>query len=479
MSEQTSTRTNGRPNEPGNETVQHENNGTEDARHKTAGNDAPHQKFAMADETGGTVRRTFLRSAAVVGSVALLGSTTVAARQENCQSFATTTVGGGQFQLVNNDWGSSDVDMCIWTEDNGDYGYEWSTRTSGGPPNYPQALLGTKPWGSDTGVRDFPIQRGDVDQLELEVDIDQSISGGEWDLAEEWWLMDAPVSEQSETHTHEIMLVLDWGGGHSHGGTKEESVWTDKFGNTIDYWVHYGGGGGTSADFHIFRVQGGLTSGRVDLKPVIDFMSERHGVGGQKWISGIELGNEYWQGSQGDVTFHQFDVTINGTTYSSGSGGGSGNSGSGGDSDDGTGGDSGDDGDNGSDSGDGTGSDDGSGGDDGTGSDDGSGGDDGTGGNNGSGGNDGTDGGSSDPIATLSPSTTSASVDERITFHVQDTSGVGRWITDLEWDFGDGTTATGWWNAHRYDAPGTYTVELLTTANNGDQTMYEVTITVS
>uniref|UniRef100_A0A7D5GKG3 PKD domain-containing protein n=2 Tax=Natrinema halophilum TaxID=1699371 RepID=A0A7D5GKG3_9EURY len=208
-------------------------------------------------------------------------------------------------------------------------------------------------------------------------------------------------------------------------------------------------------------------------------MSERHGVGGQKWISGIELGNEYWQGSQGDVTFHQFDVTINGTTYSSGSGGGSGNSGSGGDSDDGTGGDSGDDGDNGSDSGDGTGSDDGSGGDDGTGSDDGSGGDDGTGGNNGSGGNDGTDGGSSDPIATLSPSTTSASVDERITFHVQDTSGVGRWITDLEWDFGDGTTATGWWNAHRYDAPGTYTVELLTTANNGDQTMYEVTITVS
>ncbi|WP_254522188.1 PKD domain-containing protein [Natrinema caseinilyticum] len=395
-----------------------------DARQRPADSDPPEHATTATAERSGMARRIFLRSAAVAGAAATFGSTAAAAREESCESFATMPIGGGDFQLVNNDWGSSAVDMCIWSEANGDYGYEWSTRSSGGPPNYPQGLLGTKPWGSDTGVRDFPIRRGDVDQLELEVDIDQTISGGEWDLAEEWWLMDSPVSEQTQTHTHEIMVVLDWGGGHNHY-MEEENVWTDTFGNTIDYWANYSSGG-TSADFHIFRVRGGLSTGRVDLTEVIDFMTERYGVSDRKWISGIELGNEYWQGSQGDVTFNQFDVTINGTTYSSGGGS------TGGGGDDGSGGDSGDE-----------------------------------------------DGGSSDPIATLSPSTTSAGVDELITFHVQDTSGTGRWITDLAWDFGDGTTATGWWNAHRYDSPGTYTVALTATANTGNRTTHEVTVTVS
>ncbi|QLG50189.1 cellulase family glycosylhydrolase [Natrinema halophilum] len=119
------------------------------------------------------------------------------------------------------------------------------------------------------------------------------------------------------------------------------------------------------------------------------------------------------------------------------------------------------------------GSGDGGSGDDGSG--DGGSGDDGSG-DDGS----GDDGGSSgDLIAKMNPSTTSANVDQRIAFSVRDTSGSGRWITDLEWEFGDGTTATGWWNAHRYDSAGSYTVRLTATANNGDGTTHEVAITVS
>ncbi|WP_179261566.1 carbohydrate-binding protein [Natrinema halophilum] len=285
------------------------------------------------DDDGGASshgsRRRFLQVGATALAATAIGTSSVAAQaaDEACGSHDELVVGGGDFVLKNNDWGG-DVDMCIRTNTDGSYGYEWATRTTGGQPNYPQVLLGTKPWGSDTGVQDFPVRRGGVDQLELEVDVDINISGGKWNLAEEWWLMDSPVSEQTETHTHEIMLVLDWGEGFTNGSVEEANVWTDTFGNTIDYWSAHSAGG-TSADFHIFRVQGGLSSGRVDLKPVIDFMSERHGVGGQKWISGIELGNEYWQGSQGDVTYHQCDVTINGTTYTSGGGSGGGNNGGG------------------------------------------------------------------------------------------------------------------------------------------------------
>lgn len=256
--------------------------------------------------------------------------------------------------------------------------------------------------------------------------------------------MEQPPAEEAETHTHEIMLVLDWGGGHSHGGVREQDAWTDQFGNTIDYWSYYEEGGGTAAGFHIFRVSGGTTTGQVDLTEIIDFMSERHGVSDDLWLSGVEVGNEYWQGTQGDVTYNTLDVTINGTTYTSGSGNSGGT------------GDSGDDG-SGDDSDDGQSDDD----------DDGS-------------GDDSDDGQSDDDVnAELEPSTTSASVGERITFTVQDTTGTGTWLDSLEWEFGDGTTASGWWNAHTYDEAGTYAVALDATDSEGVTTTHEVTVTIS
>ncbi|UPM45182.1 endo-1,4-beta-xylanase [Halocatena salina] len=89
------------------------------------------------------------------------------------------------------------------------------------------------------------------------------------------------------------------------------------------------------------------------------------------------------------------------------------------------------------------------------------------------------DDGSGTVLAEVDPSTTTASVGEQITFQVTDTSGSGQWITALDWTFGDGTTATGWWNAHTYDAPGNYTVALTATDNEGNTTTHEITITVS
>jgi hypothetical protein len=256
-------------------------------------------------------------------------------RTETCDSFGTLSVGDGEFQLINNDWGSSAVDMCIYRTETGEYGYEWTERTTGGDPNYPQALLGTKPWGSDSGVASFPIRRDEIDEFEITIDVDIDIDGENWNLAEEWWLLEQPPDEETATHKYEIMLVLDWGDKHGHYMEKE-AVWTDKFGNTVDYWANYDGGG-TDADFHIFRIQGGISNGNVDLRRIVEFMSNRHDVRGDLFVSGVELGNEYWEGTTGTVSYHQFDVTINGTTYTSGDRGGDGDDGGndGGDGDDG------------------------------------------------------------------------------------------------------------------------------------------------
>ncbi|WP_217628990.1 PKD domain-containing protein [Halopelagius longus] len=83
-----------------------------------------------------------------------------------------------------------------------------------------------------------------------------------------------------------------------------------------------------------------------------------------------------------------------------------------------------------------------------------------------------------DPIARIIPSTTEPSVNDRVTFRVEDTSGNERWIDSLEWTFGDGTTAEGWFNAHRYDESGEYTVTLTATDNTGTKTTDTITVTV-
>lgn len=83
-----------------------------------------------------------------------------------------------------------------------------------------------------------------------------------------------------------------------------------------------------------------------------------------------------------------------------------------------------------------------------------------------------------DKVAKADPSTTEPAVDETVEFEARDCSGDERWITDLEWDFGDGETAEGWWASHRYDESGTYTVALTATDNTGESTTHEVELTV-
>lgn len=82
-------------------------------------------------------------------------------------------------------------------------------------------------------------------------------------------------------------------------------------------------------------------------------------------------------------------------------------------------------------------------------------------------------------IAYLEPETTEATVGERISFDVRDGTDDGTWIDSLEWAFGDSTTGTGWWNAHRYDTAGEYQVSLTATDNTGQETVHNLLIEVS
>jgi hypothetical protein len=236
---------------------------------------------------------------------------------------AATTESGGRltvndaFELIDNQWGNPDAEQSVWVETDGRYGWEFDATGTDSGINYPEVLIGTKPWGTDTGTSAFPIRRSDIDQFVLDIHAESVISGGEWDWAQEWWLLEEPPDVETATHQYEVMLLLDWGGGHDHGTPVYTDLWTDEFGNTIDLWALYDSGG-TDAPFYIFRVQGGHDGGKIDVARIVEWLTEHENVDQSLLISGSELGNEYWPGAVGQTSLDTFDVTLNGETYRSG-----------------------------------------------------------------------------------------------------------------------------------------------------------------
>ncbi|WEL22214.1 fibronectin type III domain-containing protein [Halorhabdus sp. BNX81] len=89
------------------------------------------------------------------------------------------------------------------------------------------------------------------------------------------------------------------------------------------------------------------------------------------------------------------------------------------------------------------------------------------------------DGTTGDLIASIDPGTTSASTGDLVQFWISDETGNQTWITGLEWELGNGTTGRGWYTDERYQSPGTYTVTLTATNNEGETSTDEVEVTIS
>lgn len=273
-------------------------------------------------------RRTVLRTAgAGIGAVTFggaLGTAAAGTAVERCNAGTTIDV-APTFTAINNMWSTTDATQCIFRNDDDSYGWHWNRgATSSSSPNYPEVLCGTKPWGSCTGSSLFPKRRGDFTQLDLALSKNSTYekTQGEWNLAEEWWLTDAKPgcgTNVGDRITHEVMLVLEWSDDHNHGTPIESNATEDRFGNTIDYWAHYD----NDWSFHIFRIAANAVPTNVDLKAVMDYMSSNvASVTPDLWVTGIEVGNEYWDDTTGSITWDRLDVTVNGTTETSGSTGG-------------------------------------------------------------------------------------------------------------------------------------------------------------
>jgi PKD repeat protein len=86
------------------------------------------------------------------------------------------------------------------------------------------------------------------------------------------------------------------------------------------------------------------------------------------------------------------------------------------------------------------------------------------------------------PIASFTYSPLNAAVNETITFNASNSTDLDGFITNYEWDFGDGyiTNTTGEIIMHLYYSAGDYTVSLTVTDNDGakDTTTIELTLAI-
>ncbi|WP_207586755.1 fibronectin type III domain-containing protein [Halomontanus rarus] len=258
-----------------------------------------------------------------VGEVA--GQTVV---EERCGSNDRLAVGDGDGVLINNDWSTSQVPqephMCVFRNDDGSYGWEWERgETDACPedcPDYPEVLIGAKPWSDSSRTYLFPTQLGAVDELAVELDIDNGASGEEWNLALEWWYTDSQPPIGGGDPTHEIMLILEKSDSHSKGESIEDGAITDAYGNVIDHWEHVTDR--LEWSFHIFKLAANEVPSNVDLSSILDYLDgyddDPYGFPPELWMTGIEIGNETWDHSEGRTTVRDFDVRLDGETATTG-----------------------------------------------------------------------------------------------------------------------------------------------------------------
>ncbi len=83
------------------------------------------------------------------------------------------------------------------------------------------------------------------------------------------------------------------------------------------------------------------------------------------------------------------------------------------------------------------------------------------------------------PSATFTVNPTEATVGQGILFDASGSTAPSGWIVSYSWDFGDGSSAAGVQAVHAYAAPGTYTVRLLVSDNQGSTAMAQASVPIS
>jgi hypothetical protein len=249
----------------------------------------------------------------------------------------------GEIRLLNNNWGSAELGcnapMSVFVNQDKTFGWTFNrgncdTGNTNQKPDFPQIEFGIHPFGKGNALVTspefssttlLPLQIKSITSASVTIDSlnIQLQKEGSWNITFEFWLSERnPVTDPNPGVYAELMTFWGWQAKRwpdqtpslknapaadiSSGGKTYKLMVQD------DAWA-------SGWRYFQFRASDGPQksfNGKVDVKPLLDYLLTRPGYTKEMWVSRLEVGSEIDDETQGTVTMKGITFEVNGQSRS-------------------------------------------------------------------------------------------------------------------------------------------------------------------
>jgi hypothetical protein len=252
----------------------------------------------------------------------------------------------GEIRILNNNWGSAERNctnsaFSVFVNQDKSFGWTFDRAACGGDgsqPDFPQIEFGIHPFGIGSNLATSPefssttllplqiknINSASVDISNLRIELEAQQA---WNITFEFWVSERDPRTPDAGVYAELMTFWGWQGGRwptapgadgsAEGGSgtgkqisssgKPYTLWVQR-----DNWAH-------GWRYFQFRADDGPKnsfSGKLDVKPFLDYLVGERGYSSDFWITRLEVGSEIDDNTKGKVTLDNITFEVNGESRS-------------------------------------------------------------------------------------------------------------------------------------------------------------------
>ena len=277
------------------------------------------------------LRSTLALCAALVGSVVFLLAGCDQAKAPMPNSFDSADVNtycrdwaklrNAGFLYENNVWNQGAVrkehrTQCLMkriVDGKVQYGWRWQwPRGSGNVKAYPEVIYGHKPWFASSTTASLPRRISTLNELSVAYDVEMQAQG-RYNLAFDVWVTNSDRPTPSAI-THEIMI---WVGERARAWepypgkrVKRVTVGGAAYDLTIKRHAEWlTEHGAPKVAYIAFNARTAQTSGSLDVKQFLDYLTENGHLPADGYVASVELGNEIMHGT-GELWLKSYDISV-------------------------------------------------------------------------------------------------------------------------------------------------------------------------
>ncbi|MDZ7288360.1 MAG: T9SS type A sorting domain-containing protein [candidate division KSB1 bacterium] len=223
---------------------------------------------------------------------------------ELCQG-RSTTVKGGEYNVMNNVWGASTAQCLLVDLDSTYFKVSLSAHNQGSVASYPAIFKGCH-WGwCTTKDNPMPLLVKEIESAPFTWIIGTTGVSGTWNAALDIWFDD--MKSFSNDYDAEMMIWLDYHGGAGPAGSRQATVTI----GGLSWDVYFAAW--TSWNYIAYRITSPVDSVNLDLRDFIHDSITRGYLYTPWYMHAIEAGFEIWRDGQG-LTTHSFSAEVIKTT---------------------------------------------------------------------------------------------------------------------------------------------------------------------